>query len=133
VKKLARSIFISIVAFYLVVQFIPGIGFGGKMENLLLASFVYALLATVVRPILKTLLLPFNLITFGALGAVINLGIVFVLSFLLPFFTFGAFSFTGADVLGFVIPAFNSSPFFTASVLSVGVSFLSGLLYYLLT
>ena len=132
-RKLARSLFISLVAFYIVAQFIPGIGYNDRQENLLLVSFTFAVMTLFVRPLLKTLLLPFNLLTLGALGTVINLGFVFLLSVILPFFTIGSFAFGGAEVLGFLIPAFSSTPLITAALLSTGVSLISSLLHYLLS
>lgn len=132
-RKLARSFFISLVAFYIITQFIPGIGYGGKNENLLLASFTFAALNVFIRPFIKMILLPLNLVTFGAVGTIINLGLIFLISFLLPFFTIGTWFFPGYDLLGFMIPAFTSTIFVTASILSIGVSLTTTLLYYLLS
>ena len=131
-RKLAQSFFISLIAFYIVAQFIPAVGYGGKNENLLLVSFTFSLLAVFIKPFIKMILLPFNLVTFGAVGALINWGIIFLLTIILPFFTIGAFNFPGYDLLGFLIPAFTSTSLITASILSIGVSFATALIYYLM-
>lgn len=131
-KRLARGFFISFVSFYFVVQFFPAVSWGDTRENLLVTACVYGIMAMFVKPVVKTLLLPFNLITFGGIGALVNLGIVYVLTIVLPFFSFSSFFFPGAEVLGFMIPSFNSNGITTAALLSISVGFLSSLLYYLL-
>lgn len=131
-RKLAQSFFISLIAFYMVVQFIPAVEYGDKNENLLLLSFTFALLAVFIKPFIKMILLPFNLVTFGFVGALVNWGIIFLLTFILPYFSLGSFNFPGYDLLGFMIPAFTSTPLITASILSIGVSFTTALIYYLM-
>ena len=131
-RKLAQSFFISLIAFYIVAQFIPGISYGGNNENLLLVSFTFALLAVFIKPFIKMILLPFNLVTFGAVGALINWGIILLLTIIMPFFTIGGFNFSGYDLLGFMIPTFTSTTLITASILSIGVSVATAFLYYLL-
>ncbi len=131
-RKLAQSFFISLIAFFIVAQFIPGIDYGGENVNLLLVSFTFALLAVFIKPFIKMILLPFNLVTFGAVGALINWGIIFLLTFILPFFSIGSFNFPGYDLVGFMIPSFTSTTLVTASILSIGVSFTSALIYYLM-
>lgn len=131
--KLTRPIFVTFISFYFAAQYFPGIGFGNKAENLLLLAVTYAILALVVKPIIKVLLLPFNLLTLGAVGALLNLGIFFLLTFIYPFFTVGSFHFPGANIYSFPLPPFSSNSITTASLFSLTTSIGSSLIYYLIS
>lgn len=130
--KLTRPLVVTFISFYFVAQYFPGINYGDKKENLIILGLVFALLALVVKPIIKVLLLPFNLLTLGGVSALLNIALVFVLSFIFPFFIISSFNFAGYNLVGFPIPAFTSNPITTASLFSIVLSLLSSLIYYLI-
>jgi putative membrane protein len=131
-KKPLRSFILNFAAFFIVAQFLPGIDYAARVENLLLLSFVFAVLSVFVRPILKLLLLPLNLLTLGLIGSLINIGLVYGMQFFLPFFKISSFTFPGVTWENIAIPAFYSTPVTTIVILSLAVSLLVSILYYLL-
>ena len=131
--KLTRPLFVTFISFYFAVQYFPGIGYGNKTENLLLLAATFAFLALVVKPVIKVLLLPFNLLTMGGIGSLLNLGLIFLLTFIFPFFTVGSFHFPGGIYLGTGLPEFTSNFLLTASLFSLTTSIGASLIYYLIS
>ncbi|MBX4215443.1 phage holin family protein [Candidatus Parcubacteria bacterium] len=86
---------------------IPGIAIA-NFYTALVASFVLGLLNITVRPVLKLLALPLNLITFGLFTLVINAGIFWFLSTIVK----------GLDIDGFMA-AFLGSLFVSAVLFAV--------------
>jgi len=54
--------------------------------TLIIASLVLTLLYSVVRPILKILTLPINIVTLGLFSSVINAGLLWLTTYLVPGF-----------------------------------------------
>lgn len=130
--KLTRPLFVTFISFYFIAQYFPGISFGNKAENLLILSAAFAILTLVVKPIINFLLLPFNLLTLGGVGALLNLAFIFTLTFIFPFFTIGSFHYPGGVFYGLNLPEFTSNLIMTASLFSLGTSIGSSLIYYLI-
>ncbi len=66
------------------------------IPTLLLASLVFTLLHSIVRPILKILAFPFNLLTFGFLYFLIDVFLLWLLIFFVP-----SLQITPLNVFGF--------------------------------
>lgn len=67
-KKLLRKFFIFFIALVLMWQYLPTLELTLGFENLLLAGVVLTALDTFLKPILKTIMLPVNVVTFGLLS-----------------------------------------------------------------
>ncbi|MCD5396327.1 MAG: phage holin family protein [Candidatus Pacebacteria bacterium] len=76
-RKLILYILLGILSLYLCAEIIPGISFAGPIKNLFLAGVTLGLLNYLLKPILQFFLFPLNLLTFGLIGLVINIGFVF--------------------------------------------------------
>ncbi len=72
-------------ALYLAFYLVPGFTVAGSWEHYLLAGFVLALLNLIVRPILKLISFPLILLTLGLFTFVINMLVVWMLSYLVSF------------------------------------------------
>ena len=115
-KKLVhfmQSWLINTVAVLMAVVILnPHISYGGKLENLLLASLLLGILNAFVRPFLMVLALPLLIFTLGLFTLVINALLLSLLTLLLPFFHItsdgGSFSF-GYAFLGALIISIISS------------------------
>jgi putative membrane protein len=85
------------------------INYGGKMENLLIASFLLGILNTFIRPILVVLALPLLILTLGLFLLVINALMLCFLTVLLPFFHVDSFgyAFLGALIISLISGALN--------------------------
>lgn len=86
------------VAVYLTVNLVPGITLTGGWMTLGLVSLVWAVIITVIRPVLQILSLPITIITLGLFSLVLNALLFWAMEFIVP----------GFDVDGF-IPALLGS------------------------
>ncbi len=130
-KKYARSIVISLISFGAVGYFYPGFNYHSNYLTLLLAAGIFALLTIFVKPILKVLSLPFNLLTFGLFSFLINVIILYGVSFFLTDFSIQGYHFAGASLSGFNLPAANISQLFSALFASLLIGVLSTLLHWI--
>jgi len=62
---------LSLAIYYLLPQIVPGISVtGGKAA--IIAAITFAFINFAIKPILKVITLPFNILTFGIFGIIIN-------------------------------------------------------------
>lgn len=73
---------INAAALLAAVELVPGIGFdfGSQWWKLGLVALLLGVINTYLRPIVKLLALPINLLTMGLVGLVINAGMVLLLA-----------------------------------------------------
>lgn len=121
-KWLFRKWFINAVAIAVLATFMSGISYGGRYEGLLLASGVLTLTNMVLRPIIKILMLPINLITFGVLGWVIQVLIIYLVTIMVPSFTINAFDLGPVSVFGILLPKFVLSQFWALVVVAFSIT-----------
>lgn len=76
--ELAIRILVNAVAVIAAVRLVPGAAFEGGWPQLIILAAVFGVINAYLRPIVKLLSLPLNLLTFGAVGFVINAGLVMV-------------------------------------------------------
>jgi putative membrane protein len=74
---LARVI-VNGIALVIAVQFVPNVHAPSDIVKLILLAIVFGLVNAYLRPIVKAMSLPLNLLTFGLIGLVINVAMVFV-------------------------------------------------------
>lgn len=60
-----------------------------SIVSLLLAAVVFEILFSVVKPILKLLFLPINIVTLGLFSALLNIFLLWLVTFLVPGFHIG--------------------------------------------
>lgn len=93
----------------------PSISYGDDLQTLGVVAVILGLLNAFVRPILKTLALPLNMMTMGLFGVAINAALLIAVAFL-------------ADVAGFEFvvggfpPEFSVSTVVAAVVGAIGIS-----------
>jgi len=83
-KKIFLQIITGILAIWLATEFVKGVEFTGPKQILLLAGAILGLLNFFLKPILKTIALPLRILTFGLFSLVINMGIIRLVSLMLP-------------------------------------------------
>ena len=89
--------------------FFPGFEVGDKIYILILAAFLLTAINILVKPFLKLIFLPLNLVSFGLFGWVINVLNLLILTFLIDEVKFSAFQFPGLNYGGFAIPPISFS------------------------
>ena len=130
-KKYARLLVISLISFLAVAYFYPGFVYGNNLAILVMAAGIFALLNIFVKPILKILSLPFNLLTFGFFSFFINIIVLYGVGYLVHEFKIVAFHFAGTTVSGFVIPAYDLNQLISALVGSFLIGILTTVLHWL--
>jgi len=121
IRKFLRRWFIYIVALQVVAELITAIEFAEGLKTLLLATLVLTLFGSFIKPLLKILLLPVNLLTLGLLRWVINVVGLYTASFFVPSFTIKPYHFSGLTKGGLVIPPISFSSLATYILVSFGI------------
>lgn len=131
-KSFFRNILFNSFSIYIISQILPGVKVSGGFFTYIFGGFALTLLFILLRPVLKLLTLPLNIITLGMFSFLTNVIIFYLLTVLVIGISITAFTFPGYAYAGFIIPAiyFNSLfAFILVSFLqSVIVSFLSWLM-----
>jgi putative membrane protein len=70
--KLILRIVINAVAIWLTSMLLSGFSFSGSVINLVIVAIIFGLVNALVRPIVKLLTLPINVLTLGLFTLVIN-------------------------------------------------------------
>jgi putative membrane protein len=76
-----RTLIIA-VALVVAVELVPGARFTGELWQLAIVAAIFGLINSYLRPIVKLLSLPLNLVAFGLVGLVINTGLLLLLAFI---------------------------------------------------
>jgi putative membrane protein len=121
-KKLLRTGLINLVCLWLVASLIKGVTYAGQAGVLLLAAGALTLVNFLLKPLVKVLLLPLNIITLGSLQWLVNVIMLYLVTLLVPAFRIQGYAFPGWSYQGFVVPAANLS---TLAVLIITSFFLS--------
>ena len=73
---------VNAVALVAAVQLVPRANFEGEWWHLAIVAAIFGLINAYLRPIVKLLSLPLNLLTFGLVGFVINAALLMLLAFI---------------------------------------------------
>lgn len=132
-KYLLKSTFLNLTTLYLTNKFFPGFSIENSLQTFLTAAFVFTLLDKLVKPVIKILLLPINLITLGLFRWVISVATLFLLEILVKGITIKSFYFQGFTYEGFVIPSFTVSLIASYILTSIIIRAISSSLRWLTT
>jgi putative membrane protein len=108
-----RPVVRTAIVLFLLATVLPTVNFYNWL-TLVIASVVVTILFQLIRPILKILLLPINVITLGLFSTVINTVLLYVAIYMVPGFTI-----TPMEIFGIY---FNQ--FFAIMLISVLIGFL---------
>ena len=104
-KSLIRTLVLNAAVIFFAAWILPGLSYSGNFQVLVLAAVVLSLVNMVVRPIVKLVTLPINLLTLGIFSWVINVLMLYLVTRLIPGFGVSAFYFEGATYQGIIAPA----------------------------
>lgn len=93
-RYIIKSVIINAVCIYLLGLVFPGIKYQ-TLSTLILAAAVYCLLTIFVKPLLKVLTFPINLVTFGLFSSLLNLFLIYLVTRIVPDFSIVPFSVGG--------------------------------------
>jgi len=118
---LLKPIIVSIVTIFILAFVLPTVSYSDWV-TLVLAALVLTLLQKIVKPVLKLLFLPINIVTLGLFSIVINVVILWLATYLVPGFSIEATTIAG---IGF-------NQFFTLVIISFLIGFLQGIIGFVL-
>lgn len=130
-KTILKSLFTNVVILYLLISFYPGVTFDRTVKTLLFTAFVLTLLNYFVKPIIKILLLPINILTLNLFSWVANVITLFLSTILVSGFDVTSFFFQGFTFQGFVIPSMQISLFISLVIASFFMSLFSAVLNWI--
>ncbi len=130
-KSLIRTLILNIAVIFFAAWILPGLSYSQNLETLIFAAITLALLNIFVRPLLKLLMLPINLLTLGIFSWVVNVFLLYLATRLIPGFAISAFDFGGLDYQGIVLPAMRVTTFASFALSSFLISLLTSFLGWL--
>lgn len=74
--EFAIRVLVNAVAVIAAVRIVPGVSFTGDIVQFVILAAIFGVINAYLRPIVKLLSLPLNLVTFGVAGLIINIGLV---------------------------------------------------------
>jgi len=95
VIKILKVFLAAGAALFATAQVVPGISYQDDFRVLLAAALIFAVLHSVVKPILNFFTLPLNFLTLGLVSTGINIGIFYAVNYLVTAFTLAPFSWGG--------------------------------------
>ena len=131
-KTILRAIFLNMVVLYVATRVFGGLSYDGTFRTLILATIALTLLNRIVKPLIKLLLLPINLITLGFFGWVSHVATLFILTRLVEGFVVKSFYFEGFTYDGFVAPAMQISTLMSYIIASIVISVVASVVGWLL-
>jgi putative membrane protein len=129
VKSAARRIFVNFLCLLAISVATPTIDYSGKIEILIAASAVLAVLNWLVKPILNLIFLPINLITLESFRWLTNVVILYLVTWLIPEFQIKPFLFPGLNFQGLVIPPIKFNTLFAFLLVAFLLNLLSDIIY----
>lgn len=108
--KLLKSIIATTLTIAILAWFFPIINYSSS-ATLIIAAVVLTLLEKLVRPLLKILFLPINIVTLGLFSLVINVFILYLATYLVP-----GFAIHNAVIIGIHLNRFFSLLFASALI-----------------
>lgn len=112
-----KSILITGITLAILTWILPAVGFS-SFVTLIIASVVLTILYTLVRPVLKVLFLPVNIITLGLFSGIINIFLLWLSTYLVP----------GFHIQNIVIYGTQFNQFWTLILVSFLIGFIHSLL-----
>lgn len=117
-KAFLRAILINLLVIYLVDATYPGFSILHDAKTLITAAIIWLLLNKIVKPVIKLLLLPINLITLNLFSWAVSLITLFLLPLIVSGISISPYDFPGINYQGFSIPAFHFSLFLSFVIAS---------------
>jgi putative membrane protein len=120
-KKLLRFILIFIFALVAENQVWGNLIFQNQIATLLKVAVVLSVFELLLKPVVKILLLPINILTLGLFRVVINTLGLYLATFLLADFNLQNIDFVSQIWQGFTLPPFHFANFFAYLVTSLTI------------
>ena len=129
-KHIIRVFLFNVFALWLSSQILPTLYIPPGYQTVLLAGFTLSMLMLIVKPILKILFIPINILTFGLLSWAINVIVIYLLTVFVPEITIRLWLFPGANWAGFIVPSVHFTYITALIASSFLISMITDVLHY---
>lgn len=131
IKSILRSFLVNGVALFLASKIV--LGFHLPLEWQVLGSVVIAFtfIHLIIAPVLKLILGPLNLLTFGLIGFIVDVALLYGLSIFFKQIYFTDWLFPGLTYSGIIIPIYNFPPIGSTIVSAAIINIIRNVLKYL--
>ncbi len=130
-RALLRSWIINTAALWLAAEFIPGLDYSKSFYILFLAGGTLVIINLIIKPLVKLLTLPINLLTLGVFSLFIDALMLFLVTLVVNDFKITGFDFNGLTFSGLVIPAIYLPAFWSYFLSSFVINFFKSLLNWI--
>lgn len=130
-KSILRSFFYNLASLYITAAIIPGFTYGGGLKTLAWGALLFMTINILVVPLLRVLLLPLNLLTFGFFAWVVNVIALYILTVIFPEFRIVGYTFSGLNIFGIIIPSIEMNTLHVAVISSFLIGFVVHFLNWL--
>jgi uncharacterized membrane protein YvlD (DUF360 family) len=131
-KIFLRHVLVNLLVLYLTDLFYPGFSIRHDLKTLFSAAIIWLLLNKIVKPIIKLLLLPINLITLNLFTWAISLLTLFLLQTLVGGISITSYAFPGMNYEGFIIPAMFLGTFLSYLITSTLLNTIHNFIFWLI-
>lgn len=132
IKKYLRLFLINFLALWLVGKVLAGINFIDGYQTIALAALALTLADFLIKPLIKLLLFPINLLTLGSFRWLVDVIVLKIITMIIPQFQIIGFQFTGFIYNGFIIPSMFIIIFWAYVLTSLIVSLITTLILWLI-
>lgn len=130
-KTLLRAYLYSLFTLWIATFLIDSFDIKGGITSYLYTAGILSILTLLVRPILKVIMFPINLITFGVFSWVINVIILYLVVKLTPYVQISSWNFPGLVLNTITISSYNLNLWQTFIVTSLLIGIIVNLLLWL--
>lgn len=127
-KYFVKTWVFYVFALWLTKELFPAFIVSGSWTTVFLSGLILSLLMLIVKPILKILFIPINILTFGLLSWVVNVVVIYLLTLFAPNVSVTAWYFPGVSWQGFTIPGAQISYILCLIITAVGVTSITNFL-----
>jgi putative membrane protein len=120
-KKVGIHIICNFTSIWLVTALLTGVKIRGGFLSYFLLATLLAVVNLGIKPILKFLTLPINLLTLGIFNLILDCLLLYALKFIVPGFYITEGKFVGIETSFFIIPSWNLNT--TATVIIATIIF----------
>jgi len=118
-KRIIRYWFIYLLSLLFVSSIITSISFSGGWQTIAVVSLLITIFELILKPIIRILLLPINILTLGLARSLINVVGLYLITSLVTDFRISAYLFPGISWNGFSAPPATPSLFLTYLIISL--------------
>ena len=130
-KKLLRYFLFNLAAIYLVERYVGGLDYASDYRVLVMAAGALTVALVIIRPIVKIVTLPINLVTLGLFGSFINALLLYGVTYVIPKFSINPFVFEGVGYKGIIVPGMSFGTITATIVVALVISVFTASLSWL--